>query len=412
MTAFWLLAAAGILLTYALFWWSLRHAPSASGTANELASVLDAHRQRRRELELELKEGKIDTDQFHQLITEMDRDLLDLTASTSSSEPPDTWKGVLPVFATLAALPLVALSLYFTLGRPDLIDLSSSSRSEMASTPSRGQANAPSLDAAIQGLRKRLEANPGSIEDWVLLARAYQATGRSQLALETYRQALKLAPDNPDIQLFYAEALARSQGDASDGESQRLIRSVLERFPHHPRALWLAGLTALQNNELEEAEQYWQRLLDQMPPNSDARRQLTAVMQKAGMNPTGTVETNNGQAATAGVQVTVTLSPRLASQANPEQKVYIFARAADGPPMPLAIVQKRVRDLPVTVELDDSMAMMPQMKLSNFNRIVIGARVAKSGNAQGSAGDLEGWSKPFSTEQNKTISVVIDQVRS
>ena len=80
--------------------------------------------------------------------------------------------------------------------------------------------------------------------------------------------------------------------------------------------------------------------------------------------------------------------------------------------MPLAIVRKQVRDLPLSVTLDDTQAMMPQMKLSNFDQIVVGARVARSGNAKGAPGDLEGWSQPVTTRETTTVNLVIDQIRS
>ncbi len=409
MTAFWLLAAALVAGIYLLFWWSLRHVPTGTGSGSEISAILDAHRQRRRELEQELVEGRIDHEQFDQLIAELDRDLLDLAPAHSHTDPTQPMKGVPVVFATLAILPLLALSLYFALGRPDLIGHVSHPPPQSASSQPRNQA-APSLEAAIEGLKARLQANPGSIKDWVLLARAYQATGKPGLAVDTYRRALKLAPDNPDLQLFYAEALGQEQEKAE--EAERLVRSVLERFPQHPRALWMAGLIALQNQEPARAEQYWQRLLGQMPPDSDARRQLAKVMRKAGMAPEDAAENRKTKNLATRIQVTVNLSPELASKAKPDQTVYIFARAAEGPPMPLAIVRKQVRNLPVTVTLDDSMAMMPQMKLSNFSRIIVGARIAKSGNAQGAAGDLEGWSRPITVEKNNTVNLIINQVRS
>ncbi len=410
MTAFWLLAAALIACVYALFWWSLRHLAAETVSASDLSAVLDAHRQRRRELEQELAEGGIDNEQFDQLVAELDRELLELNASPGDGKPAQPMKGMLAVFATLAILPLVALSLYFALGRPDLIGQATALPSQAASTQNQRTSPAPSLEAAIDRLKARLQANPDAIEDWVLLARAYQATGKPQQAIDTYRRALELAPDNPDLQLFYAEALSQTKDNG--GEPERLVQAVLKRIPQHPRALWLAGLIALQKNDPARAERYWQRLLEQMPPGSEARQQLAKVMRKSGMKPAEATASGNAADATAHIQVTVSLSPELASQAKPDQVVYIFARAAEGPPMPLAIVKKRVMNLPVTVTLDDSMAMMPQMKLSNFPRIIVGARIAKSGNAQGARGDLEGWSQPFNIERDHTVTLIIDQVRS
>ena len=103
------------------------------------------------------------------------------------------------------------------------------------------------------------------------------------------------------------------------------------------------------------------------------------------------------------------LDPSLASQAAPDSTVFIFARAVQGPRMPLAILRKQVKDLPVTVTLDDSLAMSPAMTLSNFPQVTVGARVSASGNAMPQSGDLEGSQSPVNVANPGNVSVTIDQ---
>ena len=120
-----------------------------------------------------------------------------------------------------------------------------------------------------------------------------------------------------------------------------------------------------------------------------------------------TVAATDSGSATA-LSVSVTLDPQLAATAAADDTVFIFARATQGPRMPLAIVRKQVKDLPVTVTLDDSMAMMPAMKLSNFEQVDIGARISKSGNAMPESGDLQGIVSPIATQSSETIQVTIN----
>jgi cytochrome c-type biogenesis protein CcmH len=106
---------------------------------------------------------------------------------------------------------------------------------------------------------------------------------------------------------------------------------------------------------------------------------------------------------------TVTLAAGLKGKASPDDIVFIFARASEGPPMPLAVLRKRVRDLPVSFALDDSMAMAPSLRLSAFPRVVVGARVSKSGNAVPQPGDLQGASGVVANDASG-VKVVIDAV--
>lgn len=94
----------------------------------------------------------------------------------------------------------------------------------------------------------------------------------------------------------------------------------------------------------------------------------------------------------ASIKVSVSLSKAVAAKAAPNDVVFVFARAAQGPRMPLAIARMQVKDLPTTVVLDDNHSMSPEMKLSTAPEVVVVARVSKSGNAVPQAGDLEGVS--------------------
>jgi len=108
----------------------------------------------------------------------------------------------------------------------------------------------------------------------------------------------------------------------------------------------------------------------------------------------------------------VRLAPALAAQARPDDTVFVFARAAEGSRMPLAIVRKQVRDLPFAFTLDDAMAMAPAARLSRFPKVVVDARVSKSGQAQPSAGDLAGRSAVVANNASGVVVEINEVVRN
>ena len=198
----------------------------------------------------------------------------------------------------------------------------------------------------------------------------------------------------------------------------QLIERALAIDPTQWKALALAGTAAFNRKDYRKAVEYWERLRSRAEPDSELARSVASNIEEArqlgGLAAPAKVTANadaksQPQAATARVQGTVTLSAQLAGKSAPADTVFVFARAAEGPRMPLAIQRFQVKDLPVKFRLDDSQAMSPAMKLSNFADVVIGARVSKSANATPQSGDLQGYSKPVKVGA-AGVAVVIDQV--
>lgn len=398
MTQFWSLAALLVLLGLGLFVPTLlgRRRGDAVGRG-ELNLLI--HRQRRRELAAEA----FDTRQAEALRAEMDRALLD-DLDTVPAAPPDQppAAGRTAVIAGLLAAVTLGVVLYGQLGRLDLVE----------SPPASGAEARESLQATIEQLAARLAKAPNDLQGWLLLGRSLQALGNAQKALTAYEFAHKLAPDNLDVTALYAQALAENNGGSMTGQPAALIAAILARDPRHPTALWLGGLAAAERGDMAQAAGYWRALAAQLPPGSEdygavadyiARAEATA---HAGEASTATAESTAG----ARISVHVSLSPALQAQTAPEDSVFVFARAAEGPPMPLAVVRRKVRDLPLDVTLDDSMAMMAGRKLSSFERIVIGARVSKSGQPTPSPGDLQGLSAPLLSSTTAPQAVEIHEV--
>lgn len=401
MIGFWVLAVALLLAAYALFGFALL-GKKIHPVVDRQKLNLSLHEQRRAELS-----GELSAADRERLEAELDKDLLADLAAIPAQQIVNRDKGWMVLVIALIGAPLLGLFLYGALGRYDLADF----RAEAQAEPQK-PAIAPEIQAMIDKLANRLKQEPNDIKGWLLLGRSYQQTEQLDQAVEAYQQALKLSPDDLDIQATYAQALGDSQQNTYTGEPERIAAGILSKNPKHHSALWLAGLAAAQQGNGVKALGYLETLRADMPKGSQDEQFLTKVITdikgKAGEAQAAPQMPATGEQKS--IQVKVSLSPSLQAKAAPEDMLFVFAKAASGPPMPLAIVRKQVKDLPISVTLDDSMAMMEGMNLSAFDQLVIGARISKTGQALPKSGDLQGLTPPVTAENGGSYSVEIKEV--
>ena len=223
----------------------------------------------------------------------------------------------------------------------------------------------------------------------------------------------------------HADVLAMLQGRSLTGEPTQLAERALQLDPKNLKALALAGSAAFERKDYKTALAYWGRAQALAQPGSEFASGLEGSMQQARVAAgQGTTASANATArpakaaeavvaepsAAAQVSGTVQLSAALAPKAAPNDTLFVFARADQGPRMPLAILKRKVGDLPFTFTLDDSSAMSPEMKLSRFPSVIVGARISRSGEALPRAGDLVGQSAPVRTGTAKLL-ITIDSVQ-
>src|SRR5207245_10192060 len=229
---------------------------------------------------------------------------------------------------------------------------------------------------------------------------------------EAYAKAVARMPRDAQLLADYADALAMAHGSTLQGEPERIILRALAIDPDNVKALLLAGTAAFNRSDPLAAIRHWERVLGLLPKESDMIQRVQASIAEARSlagSPIGRAQVARPAPARAGNRVSgvVRLAPELAGKVAPGDTIFIFARAAEGPRMPLAILRKRASDLPAEFTLDDSMALAPQLQLSAFPDVVIGARVSKSANASPQPGDLQGLSAAVKVGA-RTVSVVID----
>jgi cytochrome c-type biogenesis protein CcmH len=290
----------------------------------------------------------------------------------------------------------IAVAGYAWLGTPRA--LNSELLAAAAPAGSSGPVTPEQIDAMIDGLTTRLKDNPNDADGWAMLGRSQMVLGRHAQAVPALQKAVALRGDDAALLTEYADALAVVNGRNLDGEPSRLLAQALAIDPNYPKALLLSGMHAFQQKDYPKALQQWEKVL-QLAPGGELAQQLQGVIAQAreragGGAPAASAAATAAAAPGTSVSGTVTLAPALAAKARPDDTVFIFARAAEGPRMPLAILRKQVKDLPLTFTLDDSMAMSPAAKLSSAPRVVVGARISASGQATPQPGDLQGFSAP------------------
>jgi cytochrome c-type biogenesis protein CcmH len=375
------------------------------------------------ELQHELAQGTLDQAGFDTSHEELTQRLLEDTPQKTASAPLALphWRGLVAGLAL--AIPLLSFSMYFWVGTPVGID-------PLLANQVGGdeQISSEKLQAMSDQLRQRLAENPNNAEGWVMLGRIERALARFDPADEAFKKSLSIAA-NDDVRIERAEVLAQKNQGKFEGEPWDIIQSVLKADPEHGNALLLAGSAAFSQGQFQDALKYWDKVRGLLPVSSPdlpalveainkARERLNmpaldpdTVLAQAPQAPAPTAKPMQGKTAPGAERIAgrVSLDPSLASQVSPQDTVFIYANAADGPRMPLAIVRTTVDKLPYDFVLDDSMAMNPQMKLSHISAVMVRARISRSGNAMAQPGDLGVSAGPIKPGSKEKLNLVIAQ---
>ena len=360
----------------------------AAARVSRRALNIAVYRDQLRELEADLRAGTLAQADYERARRELEARLLeDVENQVEEAEPGRGGRAMM--ILTGISIPVLALAVYLVVGNPGAID------PQVAHGITARQ-----VEAMVERLGTRLKDHPDDVEGWKLLGRSYSVLGRFQEAAHAYAKAAARAPRDAQLLADFADALGMAQGQRLAGDPEKLIARALEIDPGNLKALALAGTAAFERKDFKSAAAYWERMLPLVAAESEDARSIRSNVQEA-RSLAGSTQVLKG---------TISLSSKLKQKASPDDAVFIFARAAEGPPMPLAVLRKQVRDLPVAFSLDDSMAMAPGLKLSGFSRVVVGARISRSGSATPQPGDLQGISAPVANDATG-VAVVIDTVR-
>ncbi|UCE88278.1 MAG: c-type cytochrome biogenesis protein CcmI [Pseudomonadota bacterium] len=386
---FWIAAILLICLALALVLPALLGRGRTAGVTRDELNIT-VYRDRLEELKGELANGTLSEAQFGQARAELARALLqDLpgedegaTQMTVPAQAAARWAAVI----TALAVPLLGVWLYLELDARTLL---------MSVPPGENTEQAQAAARRADQLMARVKANPADDKAWLELGRTYPAMGRPDAAAQAYDKAAQTGGESADLLVAKAHALSRLRGGNLAGEPEKLITRALELDPDGKGALTWGGMLAYQRGEYAQAIAHWERLLKLVPKEDPLNNMLQGLLDTARARNRGEAVATapHGAPATGaagGITVAVTLDKSVRDGAQPDDTVYVMANAVNGPKMPLAVAKARISDLPMTVELNDSMGMMPNTRLSDFKKIVLLARVSRAGTPVPRNGDLFG----------------------
>jgi cytochrome c-type biogenesis protein CcmH len=420
MLVFWIIAFLLLLAVLALILPALVR-PKVNENVDVNTEKRAIFNQQFAELAQDKSNGVLDAEQYEVAKSELERRILeeigDVQHASVVTAPDRSLALVL-----LLVIPLLAASLYYKLGNPDSVIIPAASSNSFASKSMTGHSNMMSdLEPLLAPLQNKLENNPEDGEGWALLARSYVELGQHAKSISAYAHATKIITDDPQLLADYADALAVVNAGQLAGEPEALVNQALKLDPQHVKALMLAATAAFDRKDYKQAIGYWERAQQALPIGSEVLSDVQASLHEAHVllgdkavkpqvKPAVSQPTAQSVAQPAGISGTVSISPKLAQHLDPSITVFIYARATQGPSMPLAILRTTVGNLPYAYHLDDSTALTPNHKLSLADKVVVVARASMAGDAKQQTGDLQGITQaiqPYGQKIDVEINALI-----
>ena len=392
-------------------------------SAEDLLNVQLAQK-KLRELDEDLADGNLTLEQYDVAKEELEVNLYhDLQADVALNADPD--KGRWLAIPLLFFVPLIALAIYSIIGNTNAFDPNIAKAQEPAAMAENG-APAPAnkaeqsaqINAMVEKLAARLVKEPKDSKGWLMLGHSYKVLQRYQDSVDALRKAYALLGDQPEVLLQLADGLAMANDGTLKGEATQLIEKAIALKPDNEMGLWLYGMAKAEAGDFNAAVTYWTKLQQHYKPDERAYQEVQQLLDQAnaklGKAPAARAAapepaTEKAVSDLSGsVNVKVELGDAFKGKANPEDFVFIYAQALVGPKAPLAVVKKQVKDLPISVVLDDSMAMIPGMNVSSMENIKITARISATGTATAQPGEAFGAIEIMGMNRSGVKAIVIN----
>ena len=433
---FWAMTIVLLLLAIAIVVYPLLRVRGGSSLAYK-DSNLRINDDKLKELDLDLKEGRIDQAFYKQAREELDRELLiDIPAEnqqTASQHYASTAKRH-PALAIMIAIfiPLLAMLLYLDLGMH-----SASDENFVAEQQSQSTGQQPSIEEMTRRLEQKIEAEGGTVEEWAMLGRSRKYMGNYELASKAFAVALEKDTQNAQLMLERAEVMALANNRVFNAEAKAVVRKAYALEPDNANAQWFAGVVEYQSGNYRNAIDILARLVPVARDDKDVLNSIIGIIAKSrdqliaagedvaeldellgvdttvGAQPSGvqgmaSQGTDDQAASMTSLNVKVAISDAVRAKFVESDTVFIYAKAKQGPRMPLAAQRLKLSQLPADIVLDDSMAMVEGMNLSSFDQLVVSARVSRSGTAIAQSGDYIGQTDVTDKSSPQPLLINID----
>ncbi len=311
------------------------------------------------------------------------------------------------VLGTALLVTVATLALYSQTGYYTQMKNWQTAQQQLASYGERALLNQgePLSDEEIElfalALRTKISKEGDDAVAWFVIGRIWLSKGMVDDAIEAFEKALALTPNRVNVLISYSQALLVGGGDENLAKAAISLAKVLQQEPDNTDALSMLAMVAEERGDKEEAQQAWQLLL---PKLDKADPRYVLVQQKLGLVPAASAEQSKAQVVAGRVvSVQLTISPELAEQYK-SGTLFVFAKAVDGPPLPLAVQKMAVFSGTQTIQLSEAQAMQPGWTLANAQSVRVSARLSLSGQVLNDENGPQVQSEPLNFEQS-TLNV-------
>ncbi|MBK3871168.1 c-type cytochrome biogenesis protein CcmI [Stutzerimonas frequens] len=399
MIDFWIAAASLLLVALAFLLLPILRGRRAQAEEDRTALNVALYEERMAELTVQHEAGTLSAEQLEAGRADAARELLEDTEESGAPRTARLGRSV-PLVAALL-VPLMGYGLYLHWGASDKVQLAR----QFSGQPRTVEEMTARLEQAVK-------AQPDSAEAWYFLGRTYMNQERPADAAKAFAQVVELAGRQPELLGQWAQALYFARNRQWTPDLQALTDEALRGDPQEVTSLGLLGIAAFEEARYADAVRFWEQLVAALPENDPSREAIRGGINRAREQLGEPAETAS-QPEVAGItlQVEVQLDPEVAKAVSPQDSVFVFARAVAGPPAPLAAKRLTVADLPASISLSDADAMIPSLKISSVEQVVLMARISSTGDA--TKGEWMGRSEALDTKgEERTVRLVIDRAET